>query len=149
MIRSLFSLIVMAVIGWVIYASLFGTAEDKARRDNLFQGVKQTFSATKDIFNAEKDKGTFTKTLQSVGKTLEELGSKTKEMGEQGSDYAEKIAELKRKKEELDKLIAATEGTTTNTQKKSTIKEYDQTNNTQKVEDLLKEIETLTNDMSK
>jgi hypothetical protein len=56
MIKNILTLAVLAIIGWVIYATFYGKPEDIQLRNNLLNKSKELGQAVTDIFKSETKK---------------------------------------------------------------------------------------------
>jgi predicted ribosome quality control (RQC) complex YloA/Tae2 family protein len=108
MIKNILYLLVIAVIGWVIYVSLYGKSDDIKLRNNLLEKGKELGLAVSDIFKSETKKvnsGDYDEVFSKLNETLDELkkASKNKEQNDE-------IARLSEEKERLEKSIKENEG---------------------------------------
>jgi len=105
MIKRLFLLVILFVIGWVVYVQFWGSADEKALRQNLFENVKETSKTVGNIIRSSKDKvkeGSFDDALSKIGSSIGSLTEEAKGMGEKYSTQLESINE---RKEQLDNLL--------------------------------------------
>jgi hypothetical protein len=102
--RSLLTLLFFGLIVWVVYATFFGSSDDKDKRDRLFKGLKETGEAISDILKSQKglyDAGEYDKALDKISGVIEQL-----KKGQDGSaEKAAELARLEKQKAELENLI--------------------------------------------
>lgn len=107
--KNLLSWGVIALLGWVGYTSLFGNSEDKALRDELFKGVKQTTQTVGRIFNKETVKyraGQYNDELEAISRLVNTLRTKS---STSGVDYSAELEDLENKKARLERTIEQVE----------------------------------------
>jgi hypothetical protein len=98
--KNLLSWGVIALLGWVGYTSLFGNSEDKALRDELFKGVKQTTQTVK--YRA----GQYNDELEAISRLVSTLRTKS---STSGVDYSAELEDLENKKARLERTIEQVE----------------------------------------
>lgn len=106
--KNLISLIVVLLIGWVVYVTFFGTAEDKVLRDKLFSGVKDTGKTVGEIFKSEKgkyQKGMYDKEITQINTLIETLSNNEEAAKKDGMDYSAELEELRARKERMEDMI--------------------------------------------
>ncbi len=146
MIRRLFSLLILFVIGWIVYVQFWGSPDEKALRQNLFENVKETSKTVGNIIRSSKDKvkdGSFDDALNKIGDSIGSLAEEAKGMGEK---YSTQIQDLNKRKTQLDNLL-----------EKLKLKKEDETDEeaveraerdlSQKIDKVNKSLEKLVNDM--
>lgn len=102
--KNILYLVFVGVIIWVVYATFFGNSEDRAMRDRLFKGLKETGSAITDILHSQKGKynaGEYDQALEKISGVIAQL-KQTKDGAEA---HADELAALERQKAELEQLI--------------------------------------------
>jgi hypothetical protein len=103
MIKNILTLAVLAIIGWVIYATFYGKPEDIQLRNNLLNKSKELGQAVTDIFKSETKKvksGEYEQVFGKLDETLDEL-KKVSKSNEQESE----INRLSEEKARLEKSI--------------------------------------------
>lgn len=111
MIKRLIMLVLVALVGWVVYVTVLGDSEDKAKRDKLLGTAKDFGQSIVDVFQHEQEKvkeGTYDELLASLDKAIDNL----KEADEKG-DYNKRLQDLKTEKERIQKLIEQNKGART------------------------------------
>lgn len=142
MIKSLFKLLIILVVGILIYNLFLGTEEEKQGAKKIVGEVKDVGAAVSDLLKSEKqkfDKGKYDKAVDKVGSMLSNLKRNAKEFDEK---YVKRIDELERKRKQLkDELDAVSD----------TAGIHGETRETQSIKDdskeLMLELETLMKEM--
>jgi hypothetical protein len=102
--RSLLTLLFFGLIIWVVYATFFGSSDDKDKRDRLFNGLKETGEAITDILKSQKglyDAGEYDKALDKISGVIDQLKKEQDGSGEKAAE----LARLEKQKAELENLI--------------------------------------------
>lgn len=101
MIKALFKLLVLLVIGILIYNYFLGTPQEKKGVEKIVKEFKEFGGSVADLLKSEKekfDKGKYDDALDKIGNTLKDLKESIQGKGEQ---YSNDIDELIKKKEQL------------------------------------------------
>ena len=109
MIKNLLMLLIIALIGWVVYATFFGNQDDLERRNKLLGAAKELGESVADIFKSESEKvkdGTYSEILTKLDKAIGQL----KEADDKGN-YSDDLKKLLEEKARIEKQIEATKGT--------------------------------------
>ncbi len=153
MIKSLFKLLVILVLGILIYNYFLGTEQEKQGAKKIFSEMKDVGVAVKDLLKSEKEKfdaGKYDNAVDKIGNVLDGLKRNAKEFDEK---YLDRIDELEAKRQELRRALSdyeeeskrITEGGDEFTPKGG----QDSSNIKRELEQLLKDTESLINDMEK
>ena len=103
--KNLLYTIFLGLIVWVVYTTFFGNSEEKAMRDRLLGGLKETGSAIGDILTSQKGRyvaGEYDGALSKLSIVIDQLKNAKGGPGEN----AEELARLEKQKAELEQLIA-------------------------------------------
>ena len=137
--RNLIKLILLVLVGLIIYNYFYGSVEEKARSEKIFDGVKNVFVSVKELVQAEKEKfdaGKYDKALDKVGDLFKDFRSESQEVGD---ELKEQLTKLEAEKDALQERIAQKEkkGLWTEAEKEQTKEDFRQL--IQKTEQLFKE----------
>ena len=146
MIKQLLKLLFLFVIGWIIYVQFWGTADEKALRQNLFENVRETGKNVGSILKNSKDKvqdGSFDDALSKIGTSIGTLKDQAQNMGK---TYSTRLKTIEEKKDQLDNLLEKlnlkkedeTEGAVTEREQKVV---------SEKIEQITDSLKGLVNDM--
>ncbi|MCR9288037.1 MAG: DUF4349 domain-containing protein [Bacteroidetes bacterium] len=105
MIKSLFKLVLIAVVGILLYNFFLGTETEKENAKQIFGKVKEVGVAVKDLVQAEKEKfdeGKYDKALDKIGGLFQDLKQKAQDIDEK---YVDRIAVLEEKRKELEERL--------------------------------------------
>jgi basic membrane lipoprotein Med (substrate-binding protein (PBP1-ABC) superfamily) len=105
MIKSLFKLALIAVVGILLYNYFLGTPTEKENAKQIFGKVKEVGVAVKDLVQAEKEKfdeGKYDAALDKIGGLFQDLKQKAKDIDE---NYVDRIAALDEKRKELEERL--------------------------------------------
>ncbi len=141
--RRIISLAIFAAVLFMGYNHFYGTDEDRELNKNITDGVKDVGSSLVTLFKKAKtnyDDGKFDDAIQKTTSIISQLGQKAKEIG---GNFPERLKELEEKKDQLDKLIE------TNKTASSNDSEAQEDQIKDEVNQLLKKLETLDEDMNK
>lgn len=97
MIGKLLTVIILFTIGWIIYAKVFGTAEEKQMANKITNSFTSLVSGITGAIKHEADKGTFTKAMEKTSEAISALRSDDK-----SGDYSAKIAALEAERKQLE-----------------------------------------------
>ncbi|MDX1667293.1 MAG: hypothetical protein R3350_08690 [Saprospiraceae bacterium] len=140
MIRSLLTLALLLVAGILVYNYFYGTEEEKASSEKIFQEVKDLGRATWDLLKSEKEKldeGKYDQVLDKVGGIFDSIREKASEIDSR--EIEEQVKALERKRDELQQKLKEEGGKVSADTEK--IKE--------EIRQLLKETEALMNKTEK
>jgi len=148
MIKQLLKLVFLFVIGWIIYVQFWGTADEKALRQNLFENVRETGKNVGSILKNSKDKvqdGSFDDALSKIGTSIGTLKDEAQNMGE---TYSTRLKTIEEKKDQLNDLLEKlnlkkedeTEGAVTEREQKAV---------SEKIEQITDSLKGLVDDMEK
>lgn len=101
-------LVLVALVGWVVYVTVLGDSEDKAKRDKLLGTAKDFGQSIVEVFQHEQEKvkeGTYDELLASLDKAIDNL----KEADAKG-DYKKRLQDLQTEKERIEDLINQNKG---------------------------------------
>lgn len=139
MLGLIIKLIVVFTIGWLIYASFFGNAEEKKIAGNITSSFKGLVSGITSAIKNEADKGTFTTAFQKTSEAISSLKN-----GDASGEFSAKIAELEAEKQRLEtqvnnakKLKSTIDQATSDEKTKEDLKKL-----ADKIEQVSKEMET-------
>ncbi|WCL80661.1 hypothetical protein PPO43_11840 [Saprospira sp. CCB-QB6] len=103
--KKLITLVIVALIGWIVYVSVLGTPEDKAVRNELLGSAKDFGQTVVKVFNHEKDKveaGTYDEVLDKLDKAIDNL-----KKADEDQDYAQKLKDLEAERQRIKEMLAA------------------------------------------
>ncbi len=147
MIRGLFKILFVVVIGVLVYNYFLGSPEEKENAKEIFGEVKDVVVGVKDLVKSEKEKfdaGKYDDAVDKVGTLLSKLKSKAKNFDEK---YLKRIVDLEKKKEDLKSALTdynVEDGRLDGSEKKE---KKDSTQLKTDLDDLLKDTEKLIEDM--
>lgn len=101
MVKALFKLILILVVGILIYNYFLGTPQEKKGVEKIVKEFKEFGGSVADLLKSEKqkfDKGKYDEALDKIGNTLRDLKSSIKG---QRDDYSREINDLIEKKEQI------------------------------------------------
>lgn len=143
MIKSLFKLLAVLVVGILIYNLVLGTSEEKAGAKKIVTEVKDVGVAVKDLLKTEKekfDKGKYDKAVDKIGDMLSGLKRNAKDFDEK---YLKRIEELEKKRDTLKRELSNYDESGSGANAKSS----DSSRIKNDSKNLLKEVEDLLNDL--
>ncbi|MCH2043634.1 MAG: hypothetical protein MK212_05790 [Saprospiraceae bacterium] len=114
MIKNLIMLVIVALIGWMAYATFFGDKKDKDLRDDLINKAMGFGKSIGNIFSHESDKfekGAYNDALDKMSEALNGLKQTSEDVEDvnEAKKYADRVMKLKEDKERLEKMIAQLE----------------------------------------
>jgi alcohol dehydrogenase class IV len=101
-------LVLVALVGWVVYVTVLGDSEDKAKRDKLLSEAQDFGQSIIAVFQHESEKvkeGTYDELLANLDKAIDKL----READEKG-DFQQRLKELQAEKERIEELIEQNKG---------------------------------------
>jgi predicted nucleic acid-binding Zn-ribbon protein len=105
MIRQLFKLIIIMVLGILVYNLFLGDTTEKENARKVFSEIKEAGVAVKDLLKSEKkkfDEGKYDDALDKVGNVFDKLKRRAKDIDEK---YVDRIAELDDTRKELEQRL--------------------------------------------
>ncbi len=106
MLRNLFKLLIVLVVGILIYNYFFGTPEEKNTSKEIFSEVRDLGKATWNLLRSEKqkfDEGKYDEAIDKVGGLLGSLRSKAKQS--RNEEALREIEDLERRRLELERQL--------------------------------------------
>ncbi len=100
MVKSIFKLLLLLIIGIMIYNYFMGTPEEKQNVERIVSEFKDFAGSVVDLVKSEKekfDKGKYDQALDKIGDTLD----KVKESVKQNDAYRKDVEKLLSQKENL------------------------------------------------
>jgi len=112
MIRSLITLVLVFIVGWLVYTQVLGlgTQEEQEQGAELVQLSKKTFSKVFNILKSEGQKikdGTYDDAINQLGSLLDKLRAKNTDSG-----LTNQLDELKKEEERIKEEIAESKSNT-------------------------------------
>lgn len=105
MIKSLFKLALILVVGILVYNYFLGNATEQQNAKEVFGKIKEVGVAVKDLVKSEKEKfdeGKYDEALDKIGGLFDDLKQKAKDIDE---NYVDRIAQLEDKRKELEERL--------------------------------------------
>ena len=106
MIKSLFKLLALLVLGIMIYNYFLGSEQEKEGAKKIFGEMKDVGVAVKDLLKMEKEKfdaGKYDKAVDKIGDVLDGLKRNAKDFDEK---YLDRIEDLEQKRQELRRSLS-------------------------------------------
>lgn len=155
MIRSIIKLGVVLVVGILVYNFFFGTEMEKESSRKVFTEIKEVGVAVRDLLKSEKDKfdeGKYDDALTKIENAFGNLRSKAREI--EDSDLLDRLAKLDRERERLqEQFQRKTHDVPSEFNEKGEkvheISERDKKKMQRELDELLKETETVLNELER
>lgn len=110
MLKSLFRLAIIVIIGVLVYNYFLGSETEKAQSKKVFNGAKELVVSVKDIVKSEKnkfDEGKYDKALDKVGNLFQTMKEKGSEIADK--DYLGEVQRLEERRTNLRDRLAEIE----------------------------------------
>ncbi|MFT4761583.1 MAG: DNA repair ATPase RecN [Saprospiraceae bacterium] len=105
MIKQLFKLVIIMVLGILVYNLFLGDSTEKENARKVFSEIKEAGVAVKDLIQSEKkkfDEGKYDEALDKVGNVFSKLKRRAKDIDEK---YVDRIAELDETRKDLERRL--------------------------------------------
>jgi len=109
MIRSLFKLVILLVIGILIYNYFFGTTSERDQSKQVFGSMRNVVVSVADLMKTEKtkyDAGKYDKVLDKLGDTYKAVRDRAKYVDEK---VIKRLGDLEAKKADLQEELSQIE----------------------------------------
>lgn len=108
MIKTILKVLAVIVVFILVYNYFFGSTEEKATSQKIFQEVKEVGVAVKDLLKSEKEKydsGKYDDALDKIGGVFSKLKTEAEKVD---TEYLDRIADLEKRRQELKQAVEDT-----------------------------------------